>query len=158
MRSNLKTVLSAYTRVTSEVLDGYVTEAPADGNTYGRKDKQWVQLSDESDYFTFTVGGLDKEKIEVNDLTNLGQALNPTSSKFDVSFDLKTDSYVWFCSTKAVDYIAQVGGLEIDYETTPIELIKTTGNKSTKWYCYRSTQQLLSGHWNLTIKLSGGDN
>lgn len=57
MKMNLTTKLCAYPKVSSSILDNYVTkdelndtldnyvtEAPVDSNVYGRKDKNWAAL------------------------------------------------------------------------------------------------------------------
>ena len=128
-----------------------IEEAPADGNVYGRKDKEWVQLSKEALSYSFISGPLNKEYITLEDIDSLEKSSNPKKQKIERKYVLDSDSYIWFVSLKEIDYIAHVGGLEIDYVKLP-EITATYNGVKDTWYTYRTTYPLLAGTWNLIIK------
>lgn len=143
---NAETGEYSYQKLANEI-----EEAPADGEVYARKDKEWVKLSKESLSYSFISGALNKEEITLADLDSFDKSSNPKNNRIERKYELKEDSYIWFVSLKEIDYIAHAGGLEIDYEEKPTIEAKYSGQKET-WYCYRTTYQLLSGTWNLIIK------
>lgn len=96
-----------------------IEEAPDDGEVYARQNKEWVKLSKEALSYSFIMGALNKEEIELSDIDSLDKSLNPKKNKIERKYKSEEDSYVWFCSLKPVDYIAHVGGLEIDYIQKP---------------------------------------
>ena len=136
---------------THQKLANEIEEAPVDGNVYGRKDKEWVKLSNNALSYSFISGALNKEEISLDDLDAFDKLSNPKNNKIERKYELKEDSYVWFVSLKEIDYIAHAGGLEIDFTVMPTLEAKYSGEKEV-WYCYRTTYQLLSGTWNLIIK------
>lgn len=154
MRYDLHTRLNAYTRVSEGNLNDFVREAPNDGNVYGRQNEEWVKLDKSVLNETFMAGPINKEVLTASDINDLEQSHNPTSSKFDLSFNLIEDSYIWFCSKNEIDYVAQVGGVEIDLieQEQDVGVIYADGSQDI-WHCYRTTYPLLSGKWNFIVKL-----
>lgn len=138
---------------THQKLANEIEEAPSDGNVYGRKDKEWVKLSNNAIQYSFLSGYLDKEEIDISDLDSFEKMSNPKQNKIERKYVLDKDGYIWFVSLKPIDYIAHVGGLEIDYTQKDNLTLKYSGKEET-WYCYRTTYQLLSGTWNFIIKFS----
>lgn len=128
-----------------------IEEAPDDGEVYARQNKEWVKLSKEALSYSFIMGALNKEEIELSDIDSLDKSFNPKKNKIERKYKSEEDSYVWFCSLKPVDYIAHVGGLEIDYIQKP-DIEATYSGKKEIWHCYRTTYPLLAGTWNLIIK------
>lgn len=132
-------------------LESEVEEAPVDGNAYARKDKEWVKLNTTNLAYSFITGASDKESISYSDLKKLGDYSNPKKQKIEKKYTLSSNSYIWFCSLKPIDYIAHVGGLEIDYKQES-NIENSCGIIDEIWYCYRTTYPLLSGVWNFIIK------
>ena len=136
---------------THQKLANEIEEAPADGNVYGRKDKEWVQLSKEALSYSFISGPLNKEYITLEDIDALEKSSNPKKNRIERKYILDIDSYIWFVSLKEIDYIAHVGGLEIDYVKLP-EITATYNGVKETWYTYRTTYPLVANTWNFIIK------
>ena len=128
-----------------------IEEAPDDGEVYARQNKEWVKLSKEALSYSFIMGALNKEDIELSDIDGLDKSFNPKKDKFERKYTSEEDSYICFCSLEPIDYIAHVGGLEIDYIQKP-DIEATYSGKKEIWHCYRTTYPLLAGTWNLIIK------
>lgn len=108
-----------------------IEEAPDDGEVYARQNKEWVKLSKEALSYSFIMGALNKEEIELSDIDSLDKSFNPKKNKIERKYKSEEDSYVWFCSLKPIDYIAHVGGLEIDYIQKPDIEATYSGKKET---------------------------
>ena len=133
-----------------------IEEAPDDGEVYARQNKEWVKLSKEALSYSFIMGALNKEEITLSDIDGLDKSFNPKKDKIERKYKSEEDSYIWFCSLKPIDYIAHVGGLEIDYIQKP-NIEATYSGKKEIWHCYRTTYPLLAGTWNLIIKFKKDD-
>ena len=128
-----------------------IEEAPEDGNVYARKDKQWVQLSKEALHYSFLSGPINKEYITLEDLDLFEDSSNPEENKIEKTYVLTNDSYIWFVSLKEIEYIAHVGGLEIDYVRLP-DIEATYEEDKETWHTYRTTYPLVPNNWNFIIK------
>lgn len=137
-------------------LDNEIDEAPADGEVYGRKDKEWVKLSKEAIAYSFISGPLDKEKITIDDIPSLDKSSNPKKQRIERKYVLDEDSYIWFVCKDEIDYIAHVGGLEIDYVKSD-DLTETYSGVKETWHTYRTTYPLVKGTWNFIIKFKKGE-
>ena len=133
----------------SETLYNEIEEAPDDGNLYARKNKEWVKIQDDYLIYSFRMGGLNKEVISFGDIRSLDYYENVEETKIEKSYNLNSDSYIWFISLTPIEYIATVGGLEIDYIKQKNNIIV---DDTTTYYCYRTTYPLLKGKWNFIIK------
>lgn len=134
MQMNLNTTLKAYPKISPSILKDYVTEAPADGKTYGRKNKQWVPIMDNTILVYF---GASTEEIMTSDiLENLSKKALPTdTNSTGVIIANNEPSYLWLCSTFPVESITFLNAVA-DY-TQQEQAVDIMNNEVTyTFYCY----------------------
>lgn len=156
---NVKTTITAYPTLYSDILTGYVPEAPSDGKTYARKDAKWVEIRPADIHFYY--GTTDTYSISAKDFL-LFKKYTPDLEFKDQSIDIKVQTYspteggdtaggsfIWFCATSPISNITQkdIGNWPIDYQLQ--DGVITLDNN--QYYCYRTTTALLANIWELTV-------
>ncbi len=177
MQNNLHTTIKAYVKLSPSVLSNYVEsedlkkqlqdyvkEAPTDGFTYGRRNKEWVELEatavrnvrlrwGTSIKEIFTSGSDDITNLEFRqDIYKEGQDKYVLRKSLPVT----SNSYGWICcSHKILSIQCKLGEGYMgpwDSELTPKETVM--GADGVPYYCYRTVDKLGSGHsWELLIEI-----
>lgn len=194
MQNNLSTTIKAYFKLSPSELDNYVKkvdldtelkdyvkEAPTDGFTYGRRDKQWVELEASAVRNTRLRWGTSIKEIfksygvpdyePEDDVTTLPFRADLYQSGKDtyikvLNISVPVDSYVWVCcSHKVINIQCQYsggidgnsGGESIagiwDYQLIPDKTV--TGSDGVPYYCYRTSDMLSAGNnWTLIVEVN----
>ena len=71
-----------------------IEEAPDDGEVYARQNKEWVKLSKEALSYSFIMGALNKEEIDLSDIDSLDKSFNPKNNKIERKYKSEEDSYI----------------------------------------------------------------
>lgn len=176
MQNNLRTTISAYVKLSPSELDkyvkradldtelaDYVKEAPADGFTYGRKDKQWVELEASAvrniriRWGTSKKPVLDGEDI-VGELISRDDIYQEGADVYTktMTINVAEDSYVWFCCSRRIlaIYCELSEGYmgPWDYQLIPDGTVM--GTDGVAYYCYRTESMLSAGHsWKTLVKI-----
>lgn len=147
---NVKTTITAYPTLYSDILAGYVPEAPSDGKTYARRNAEWVEIRPANIYFYYgatnstsiTKDQIRKLKKYTPDLEFKDQSVEVEvqTSYPSVTENVGSGGIVWFCSTvkissiasegKNIGYLPQIGTIELDND---------------QYYCYRTSTTLSPG-------------
>ena len=156
---NVKTTITAYPKIFPDVLFNYVTEAPADGKTYGRKDRKWVDIR--PSHISFFYGTTDTFNLKEEDLLLLtkytpelefkDQSINigVKTSYPTIGGDVKGGSVVWFCASVPISTITQrdIGNWPIDY-LPQVGVLTLDG---VQYYCYHTSTALVPNDWRFTV-------
>ena len=133
-----------------EAPEGGLTDAPADGNYYGRKDNVWSQITipDTSDFITSQdlVSGGYINKITLNptmlSLQNLYDSSHATTLMFGDGISVEGSDYEYEMSIDA-SYVALKSEIPTDYLTS--EDLPDTSNLATKAEVQAKQDTLVSG-------------
>ena len=183
MQNNLHTTIKAYVKLSPSVLSNYVEtedlkkqlqdyvkEAPTDGFTYGRRNKEWVELEATAVRNVRLRWGTSlKETFALvegqtgsDDITNLEfrqDIYKEGQDKYIIrkSLPITSRGYGWVCcSHKILSIQCDLGGGYMgpwDYEPIPEETV--TGADGIPYYCYRTVDILSAGYsWELLIEIN----
>ena len=169
MKMNLNTKLDAYPKLSSSILNNYVTkedlgntlnnyvtEAPVDGNAYSRKDKNWAALKpstllEEVSLYYGSNGELQLDTIqEILDLQSGEKLIPPTEHTYNITYNIPENGYFWVVATQSITSIRWVFGL-LDYIAQTAK-ISTPDNVKT-YFCYRIREELIPQTLELSITL-----
>lgn len=195
MRNNLHTTIKAYTKISPSLFENYVKtedlnkqladyvkEAPTDGFTYGRRNKEWVELEASAvRNVRLRWGTSKKEKfisygeegyLPEDDVTLLPYRTDIYKEGQKVYTKILTipvaeDSYVWVCcSHKILRIQCELNG-ELDgkpggpsaiaevWDYSMIPDTTVTGSDGVPYYCYRTNDMLGAGHtWILVLEIN----
>lgn len=166
--SNLKMTLKAYQKVSPStlgnyitkddlelILKDYVTEAPADGNTYGRKGKDWTELKDSSivNPILLYYGATQTLVVDYTILNQIADqnsiTLDGTIQNYTVNINTNINSYIWFCSTQPIKRIVDPQtNWACDFIKQKNEVIDQNNNS---FYCYRIELMLIPKNWEFIL-------
>ncbi len=185
MQNNLVTTIKAYYKLSpdelsnyvrksdlSTELENYVKEAPTDGFTYGRRDKQWVELEASAVRNIRLRWGTSRNAVLNNDsIVSLENRKDLDTQYYKEGDDVFTymptvsvpeDSYVWLCcSRKIVGVKCEIGEGYLgpwDYKLVPgadtPDSSTVIGADGLPYYCYRTDSMLSAGHtWKLFVEI-----
>ena len=182
MHSNLNTTIKAYFKLSPSELDNYVRktdleselgeyvkEAPTDGFTYGRRDKQWVELEASAvRNLRLRWGTADKEVLNGDDIVSLEKRADMYQEGKDTYVKILTipvvqDSYIWLCCSRKIvgvecelseGYMGPWDYQLIKGKDTP-DSNTVLGADGVPYYCYRTTDKLSAGHtWTILVTMN----
>lgn len=157
---NVKTTITAYPTLTSDILANYISEAPVDGKTYARKDASWVEIRPAAIYFYYgTTNTLSITSDQFKQLTKYTPDLEFKDQTVDIEVqtsyptigvDNNNGSVVWFCATSKIASITQEdAGISLLIDYLPQVGVVTVNGK--QYYCYHTSTALVPNTWKFKV-------
>lgn len=175
MQMNLKTVVTAFPKISPSILNNYVAEAPTDGKTYARKDGQWVDIISNSIILRYgitpfnvlvdnTHNSIKGDELTPNaaaEITSLEGPFIQSITQKNIDISVKTPAcggYCWICSSMPLNSIMdKATGWVPDYfkQKDNITEVNSDGTTTT-YYCYCLKEELIGNEtFSFTLDVQG---
>lgn len=181
MRFQLETKISAFNKISPNILSGYVTQETLDtelkkyvqdvgqngentSDVFGRTAGKWVKLNENVVDPTVLRWGVSQiavmDEVNINILAN-SRKLEPDGQpemSCDIPYTLPEDGYMWICSSKPLAswkaILTPQWKVGCDYVNTTKETGPIEAADGVRYYCYR-TQDALSANnpWDFVVNI-----
>lgn len=104
----------------------------------------------------FFTGASEKSTLTAEEIKNLSVSFYIANPTENINYGNST-GYIWFCSPLEITDIKAFKGDPVDYQLISREDI-VLNDDTIKYYCYRTTYEVINNGWTFSISFKGGGN